>query len=176
MVSTFQRWSSRVRAVPYRELLNAPGIARAHDTQRLLSYGLGVGLSLIIEMPRWRSLIIFAISLVMLLATIRRLMTGPSSSPYLIAVFDQLVATSLIALATGSILITLTAIGVIVIAVAATFDASPEMHTGVGALTIAIALPKLMKCSFNSVGPYFSNIVCSKSLPICSVSLLSMVV
>jgi signal transduction histidine kinase len=141
VVSTIERWSSRVRAVPYRELLNAPGVGRAHDAQRLLSYGLGVVLSLIIDMPPWRAGLILTLSGVMLLATARRLAKGPSTAPYVIAMSDQVVATSLVALATGSPLITLGVIGVIVIAITASFEVTPLMTVGLAVLTTAIALP-----------------------------------
>ncbi len=144
MVSTFTQWSSRLRAVPYRELLNAPGVGRAHDLQRVLSYGLGVVLSLITDLPQWRTFLIFGISAFMLLATVRRLVNGPSQAPYVTSMADQIVATSLVALATGSPLITLGAMGLIVLAISATFETTPAMTAGGAVLTIGIAGPLVL--------------------------------
>ncbi|MDJ0960073.1 MAG: HAMP domain-containing sensor histidine kinase [Acidimicrobiia bacterium] len=144
MPSTPATWSSRLRAVPYRELIDAPGVGRAHDLQRLLSYGLGVALSLVTDLPQWRAVFVFGISAIMVLATVRRLVTGPSQVPYVTAMVDQVVATSLVALATGSPLITLGAIGVIVMAIAATFETTPAMTAGSAVLTIGIAGPLVL--------------------------------
>ena len=123
MPSTPARWSSRLRAVPYRELINAPGVARAHDLQRLLSYGLGVAIGLIVDMSGWRKGAVLALSLAMFLAAARRLAVSPRSAPYSLALTDLFAASAIVAFATASAPVTLAVAGVVVIAIAASFDA-----------------------------------------------------
>ena len=54
---------------PYREVLNTPGIARAHDFQRIVSYGMAVALILLIDLPTWRINTVLLISSACLLYT-----------------------------------------------------------------------------------------------------------
>ena len=107
MAITAKRWWSSLGSITYREVLNTPGIARAHDLQRIVSYGLGVVIAILVDLPGWRAIPVLVIASVLLIAAIERLLTGRKVAPYVLAQVDQLMATVAVAIATASPLITL---------------------------------------------------------------------
>ncbi len=133
MAITGQRWWSALGSITYREILNTPGIARAHDLQRIVSYGLGVVVALLIDFPMWRSIPVLVIASILLVAAVERILSGRKVAPYVLALTDQLLATIVVAIATGSPLITLVVVVFITAAIGGSFAAPPRVAT-LGAL------------------------------------------
>jgi signal transduction histidine kinase len=134
-------WWSKLVRVPYREVLNSPGIARAHDLQRVVSYGLGVIVALVVEIPTWRAVAVLTIAGVLLLVAVERLITGRRIAPYLLAQVDQTLASVAVALATASPLITFAVVVFISASITASF-AAPGRMAAVAA--VATALPAMV--------------------------------
>lgn len=135
--------SPRAQA-PYREVLNTPGISRAHDFQRIVSYGVAVAISLLIDLPAWRANTALVISAAMFAGAVWRLARGTTKHPYLLAWTDQLAAGTAIALATASPVITTAAVIFITASVGATFRCTFRSAAGLALVTgippIAISL------------------------------------
>ncbi len=130
--------------MPYRDVLNAPGIARAHDLQRLISYGIGVAVTLIVRFPGWRAPAVLAIATSLFLFALWRVLKGRVVPAYPLAHGDLLLAGTAIAFATASAAITIPAVVFIALAIFATFAAPPRMAVLSSALSglppIAIAI------------------------------------
>lgn len=139
-MSSPDNWWARLSAVPYREPLNAPGIARAHDFQRLVSYSLGLFISLVIDMPAWRVVAVAVLSGGLAAAAARRLVARSTPAPYTLAITDIVLAPVLVAVATASPLITGGVIGLVSLAIAVSFaaPASIQLAATVGAAVVAI--------------------------------------
>lgn len=135
MAITREGWASALSSISYRELLDTPGIARAHDLQRVVSYGLGVIVSLLVDLPAWRAIAVLVIASVLLLASIERLITGRKAPPYLLAQVDQLLATLAVAIATASLLITVAVVAFITAAIVASFAAPSRVAAVAAVLT-----------------------------------------
>lgn len=131
----------RLSSVAYRDLLNTPGIARAHDVQRLVSYGVGIAVALAIDLPAWRSPLVLAIASVLFAAALFRLGTGRGPAPYPLAYIDQLGTAIFVGVATGTPILTLGVVLFISIAVAATFRA--DLRTSL-ALSVLTATPGML--------------------------------
>lgn len=136
------RWAT----VPYRDVLNTPGIARAHDMQRLMSYGIGIALSLIIRFPGWRTLGVLTIATSLFLFTLWRLLRSRVVAAYPLAHGDLLLAGTAIAFATASAAITIPAVAFIAVAIFATFRAPlgiaifSSALTGLPPIVVALAM------------------------------------
>jgi signal transduction histidine kinase len=128
-------WLSALGSIPYRELLNTPGIARAHDLQRIVSYGLGVVVGLLVDLPAWRTIPVLVIASVSLLAAIERTVSGRKVAPYLLAQTDQLLATVAIAVATASPVITAAVVVFITAAIVASFAAPTRIAVAAAVIT-----------------------------------------
>ncbi len=126
IITLKKRWAMLV-AVPYRELLDSPGIGRAHDLQRIVSYGTGVALGLAVHMPPWRTIAVVGIAGVMLILAIRRTITKRAAPPYPLALADELASGTAVAAATASPLITVAVMLFIGLAVTATFQAPRKL-------------------------------------------------
>ena len=135
-----RRWWAGLAAIPYRELLNTPGIARAHDYQRIVSYSLGVVVALVVDIATWRAAAVLAIAGVLLLAAIDRLVNRRRIAPYLLAQADQALASIAVALATASLVITFGVVVFVAAAIAASFAAPPRVTVLGAAITAAPAL------------------------------------
>jgi signal transduction histidine kinase len=133
----------RLGTVPYRELLNAPGIARAHDFQRVLSYGLGLLVAFVIDLPVWRMGAVVLLSGGLLYAAAHRLVTHHRPAPFRIALGDLGLASLIVAVATGSPVLTAGVVAVIGLIVAASFRApgswlaAAAFAAAVGAVPVA---------------------------------------
>jgi signal transduction histidine kinase len=131
---------------PYREVLNTPGIARAHDFQRIVSYGVAVVLCLLIDLPEWRANTALVISVTMLSGAVWRLTRGSTKRPYVLAWTDQLAAGMCIALATASPVITTAAVVFITASVGATFRSTVRttagfaLATGIPPIAVSLAV------------------------------------
>ena len=139
MESTPAEYTGRLAAVRYRDLLSAPGVARAHDIQRVLSYGLGVTIGLIVDVPQWRATFVLVVSSWMLAAAVWRLATRRTIPPYPLALVDLFASGLIVAVLTGSILVTLAVVGVVTLAIAASFDA-PRRYAA-SSTAAALVLP-----------------------------------
>jgi signal transduction histidine kinase len=108
-VSTMQRSGrlARLGEVRYREPLDVPGIARAHNFQRVFSYGLGAVAVAALELDTWRVVVVGATCVVSVLVAARRLATGRQLAPLPAALIDLLLSTFVVAVATGSAGVTL---------------------------------------------------------------------
>lgn len=146
MAITTMRWRGALASIPYRELLNTPGIARAHDLQRMVSYSLGVVVALLVELPRWRTGLVLVVAAAMLVATVERAIRRRKLAPYLLAQIDQFASTTAIAIATGSPIITVAVAIFITAAIVASFAAPPRtavvsaIITSTPAIVIALML------------------------------------
>lgn len=81
-------------------MLNTPGISRAPDFQRIVSYGVAVVLSLLIDLPARRADTALMIAAAMSSGAVWRLSRGTTRHPHYLAWTDQLVAGTAIALIT----------------------------------------------------------------------------
>jgi signal transduction histidine kinase len=126
---------------PYRDVLDTPGISRVHDFQRLVSYGVAIVLSFLVDLPSWRTTPVLIIATIMFSAAVWRLTTGYLHRPYLLAQTDVLAAGTAIALATASAVLTLAAVIVIAGAIAATFRT--PIRRGVP-LSLATGIPPVV--------------------------------
>jgi signal transduction histidine kinase len=122
-------------------LLNSPGIGRAHDLQRLLSYGVGIAAGLLMDLPWWRAAPVVGIAAVLFLAAADRLRGHRLTTPYGVALVDMWLTGLVVALATGSVLITAAVVGVVVAAITATFAAPQRTVKATAAVGMATALP-----------------------------------
>ncbi len=136
---------SRLRDVPYRELLDSPGINRAHNFQRMASYGSGLMLALIVAMPQWRIVTIVAICATQIVLAVMRVARDKGSAPYPLAQLDQLVAGVAIAVGTASFLITTAAVVMISTAIAGSFRAPRRLAVGA---SLATGIPPVFMAFF----------------------------
>jgi len=126
-----------MRAVPYRPGLNAPGIQRAQDLQRLFSYGVAVTAALVLDLTGFQKAVICGTGVIMFTIVLHRVISHRNSAPYVIAQTDHAVAGLAIAVATASPLIVL-AVGLfITVALASSFAAPPRLAIGIGLLWTA---------------------------------------
>lgn len=135
---TSRRWNA-FESIPYREVLNAPGIGRAHDVQRLFSYGLGIAVGLILDLPAWRALPVVLISAAMFLAALIRLTTKLDTNPYPLAQADLLLASIVVAVATASLPISVAVAGFVAIAIGATFEVPHRLTITTGIIVATVA-------------------------------------
>ncbi len=131
-------------STPYRDVLNTPGTARAHEYQRLVSYGVAIAVSLAVGFPGWRMPVVLGIAILMFGGALWRLIADTKISPYGLAQLDLLLAGVAIASATASLAITTAAVAFIVVAVTASFRA--PRRTAVAA-SIACGAPPLIIAS-----------------------------
>jgi signal transduction histidine kinase len=134
-------WWARLGAVPYRELLNAPGIARAHDFQRLLSYGLALIVGFVIDLPGWRIAVVAVLSATLLYAAARRFVTHRRPAPFRLALTDLGFASLIVAVATGSPLLTAGVVGVVALILAASFAAPGWWFAAATAAAAVVTVP-----------------------------------
>lgn len=153
MTDRLPQWWSELACVPYRELLDSPGIARAHDLQRIVSYSLGVIIALLVDIPTWRSVAVLVIAGVLLLAAVERLITGRRIQPYLLAQADQMLASVAVALATASPLITFAVVAFISASITATFAASGRVAAVAALVTGTPALATSVLIATPGQGP-----------------------
>jgi signal transduction histidine kinase len=106
---------------PYRDVLNNPGIARAHDMQRLVSYGVAVVISFVVRFPGWRGPALFVIAAALFIFTLWRLAAHRKVPAYALAQSDLLLAGIAIAIATASVAVTVPTVVFIAVAIAASF-------------------------------------------------------
>jgi hypothetical protein len=114
-------------SVGYGELLDTPGSARAHDLQRLVSYGLGISVALIVTMPAWRTAAVLGITSSLLLLALIRIVTARKTAPYPVALTDLALTGVAVALATSSLVITLEVLAFVTSAIAMTFKVTPRL-------------------------------------------------
>jgi signal transduction histidine kinase len=106
--------------------------------------------------------ILIIVSTAMALLAITRLVRGSSTSPYVLAQLDQLLAGILIAVGTGSLVITIASVLVIALAIAATFRAKTRVAIVVSLVTCspAAALAIVLDASSPSDdAPYVAALV-----------------
>ncbi|MDJ0953891.1 MAG: HAMP domain-containing sensor histidine kinase [Acidimicrobiia bacterium] len=138
----------RLRDVPYREVLDGPGITRAHNFQRMASYGSGLVLAMVVDMPRWRIVTVAAICATQIALAAMRVARDKGAAPYPLAQLDQLAAGVAIAAGTGSFLITTAAVAMISAAIAGSFRAPlrvavpVSLATGVPPILMAFLLDR----------------------------------
>lgn len=140
MAAQAKNWLIALKGIQYRELLNTPGIARAHDLQRMVSYSLGLVVGLVLDLAPWRTAAILTITGVQLLATAERLFRRRKIAPYLLAQLDQLLSVLGVAAITGSPVITLAVVAAITAAIVASFAAPVSVATRLAVITSAPGL------------------------------------
>ncbi len=136
---------SRLRDVPYRELLDSPGITRVHNLQRIASYGSGLVLGLIVTLPQWRLVTIVAICATQIALAARRVARDSGAAPYPLSQLDQLAAGIAIAVGTTSLWITTASVVMISGAIAGSFRAPRRLAVLV---SLATGIPPLLMAFF----------------------------
>lgn len=126
-------WLLRLSSLRYREFLDVPGIARAHDYQRVFSYGFGGIAVIALGASAWRVTVVVTVCALLALLAARRLVLRRHPAPFPLATLDLVLATVVVAIATGSVAITLLISTIVGFAVIATF----EIPVGKGVAAVA---------------------------------------
>jgi signal transduction histidine kinase len=139
-------WLADLSSTRYREFLDVPGIARAHDYQRVFSYGLGGIAVVALGASPWRVTVVVAVCALLTLLAGRRLILRREPAPLPLAIVDLVLATVVVAVATGSAAITLLMPTIVGFAVIATFEVpvgrsiALVLLTGLTSMGIAMSL------------------------------------
>jgi signal transduction histidine kinase len=150
-----------VRAVPYRHAYDAARLRRAHDLQRLISFSLGTAAGMLVDMAPATRAVFVAICVLLLAFTVRRLVSGSTAAPYVLAQTDHAAAGLAIAVATASPLIVI-GVGLVVgSAIAATYVAPRRL--AIGLTTTWLVLQSLVALALSGssgkTAPFFYTIV-----------------
>jgi signal transduction histidine kinase len=108
-----------------------PGLHRTHEIQRSISYGSGVIAGLVLDLGPVRRAGLITGSLLLLLALSARVVRPPTSSPFVLALVDILVAPTLVGFATATPSLAVVSAVVLGVIVFASYATSPWLLVAV---------------------------------------------